>query len=294
MYEHITRNRRRTFLIVALAVVFAAGVGYLFGVIIGYSFAGLLVALLIAAATSFWSYRYGDRAVLRAARARKVTPEEQPRLHNIVEGLSLAAGLPKPQVYVVPERALNAFATGRDPEHSSIAVTQGLLDSMNRLELEGVIAHEMAHVQGRDILLGTIVGTLLGAVVLLAEFMLRIFWWGGGRSRRLGSLPLVLFGFAFAILASLFAQLIRVAVSRRREYLADAQGALFTRYPPGLTAALKKIAADNTPMRVTNNATAHLWLKQPSRIPGESYSWFESLFSTHPPIQERIRILEDM
>ncbi|MDP8955607.1 MAG: M48 family metallopeptidase [Actinomycetota bacterium] len=294
MYEQISRNRRRTILIVALAVIFATGAGYLFGRLLGYGFVGLGLALLIAAATSFWSYRYGDRVVLRAARARKVTPEDEPRLHNIVEGLSLAAGLPKPEVYVVPERALNAFATGRDPEHSSIAVTQGLLDSTNRLELEGVIAHEMAHVQGRDILLGTIVGTLLGAVVLLAEFMLRIFWWGGGRGRRAGGLPLVLIGFAFAIVASVVSQLIRVAVSRRREYLADAQGALFTRYPPGLASALRKIAADNTPMRVTNNATAHLWLKQPSRVPGESYSWFETLFSTHPPIQERIRILEEM
>ncbi|HEX2089287.1 MAG TPA: M48 family metallopeptidase [Actinomycetota bacterium] len=294
MYEQIASNRRRTVLIVAIAVMFAAGGGYLLGRLLNVGILGLVVALVIAAAMSFYSYRYGDRLVLRAARARKVTPEEEPRLHNIVEGLSLAAGLPKPDVYIVPERALNAFATGRDPTHSSIAVTQGLLDSMNRLELEGVIAHEMAHVQGRDVLLGTIVGTLVGAVVLMAEFMLRIFWWGGGRSRRVGSLPLVLVGFAFAAVASLFAQLIRVAVSRRREYLADAQGALFTRYPPGLASALRKIAADNTPMKATNNATAHLWLKQPSRTPGEGYNWFETMFSTHPPIGERIRILEEM
>jgi heat shock protein HtpX len=209
LYEQIARNRRRTVLIVALAVVFAAGAGYLLGLLMDVGIAGLVVALVIAAVMSYSSYRYGDRLVLRAARARKVTPEEEPRLHNIVEGLSLAAGLPKPEIYVVPERALNAFATGRDPAHSSIAVTQGLLDSLNRLELEGVIAHEMAHIEGRDILLGTIVGTLVGAVVLMAEFMLRIFWWGGGRSRRVGSLPLVLIGFAFAALASLFAQLIR-------------------------------------------------------------------------------------
>ena len=294
MYEQIARNRRRTIFIVALAVVFAAGVGYLLGLVMGVGWIGLVVALVIAAVLSYSSYRYGDRLVLRAARAKRVSPEEEPRLHNVVEGLALASGLPKPDVYVVPERALNAFATGRDPEHSSIAVTRGLLDSMNRLELEGVIAHEMAHIEGRDILLGTIVGTLVGAVVLMAEFMLRMFWWGGGRSRRAGALPLVLVGFVFAMLASLFAQLIRVAVSRRREYLADAQGALFTRYPPGLASALKKIAADNTPMRVTNNATAHLWLKQPSRVPGEGYSRFESLFSTHPPIQDRIRILDEM
>jgi heat shock protein HtpX len=218
-----------------------------------------------------------------------------------VEGLTLAAGLPKPSVYVVPEKAPNAFATGRDPEHSSIAVTQGLLDSMNRVELEGVIGHEMSHIRDRDILLGTIVATLVGAVVLIAEFMLRWFWWGGGRLGRgrdreggQGFAILVALGLVFAILAPFFAQIIKLAMSRRREYLADAEGALLTRYPPGLASALRKIAADTTPMRVANNATAHLWLNQPSRIPGESNHWWENLFSTHPPIWDRIRILEEM
>jgi heat shock protein HtpX len=209
----------------------------------------------------------------------------------------LAAGLPKPAVYVVPEPALNAFATGPDPERSSIAVTRGLLDSMNRVELEGVIGHEMAHIQGRDILLGTMVATLVGSVVLISEFMLRWFWWGGRRRGGDGGQAFALLavaGVLLAVLSPIFAQIIRLAMSRRREYLADAQGAMLTRYPPGLAAALRKIAADVTPLRVANNATAHLWLNQPSRVPGEGYHWFENLFSTHPPIQERIRILEEM
>ena len=281
--------------------MFAGGLGYLFGLLLRVGIAGLIVALLIAAGLSYYSYLYGDRLVLRASRARPVTHEEEPRLHNIVEGLALAAGLPKPTVYVVPEAAPNAFATGRDPEHSSIAVTQGLLEKMNRVELEGVIGHEMSHIRDRDILLGTVVATLVGAVVLIAEFMLRWFWWGGGRLGRgrdreggQGFAILFALGIVFAILAPFFAQIIKMAMSRRREYLADAEGALLTRYPPGLASALRKIAADNTPMRVANNATAHLWLNQPSRIPGESNHWWENLFSTHPPIQERIRILEEM
>ncbi|MGH2573048.1 MAG: M48 family metallopeptidase [Actinomycetota bacterium] len=304
MYEQIARNKRRTVLIILGALIFAAGLGYLFGLLLDAGIAGLVVALIIAAVMAFSSYRYGDRLVLRAARARPVTHEEEPRLHNIVEGLALASGLPKPAVYVVPEPALNAFATGRDPDHSSIAVTQGLLDAMNRVELEGVIGHEMAHIRGRDVLLGTVVATLVGSVVLISEFMLRWFWWGGGRvgggrgrdrdGGGQGFALLALAGIVLAILAPLFAALIRTAMSRRREYLADAEGALMTRYPPGLASALAKISANPIPLRVANNATAHLWLNQPSRTPGEANHWFENLFSTHPPIRERIRILEEM
>jgi heat shock protein HtpX len=288
-------------------VVFVCAVGYLFGLLLNAGIAGLAIALAISAGMSWYSYRYGDKLVLRASRARQVTPEEAPRLHNIVEGLSLAAGLPKPTVYIVPEAAPNAFATGRDPQHSSIAVTQGLLDMMNRVELEGVIGHEMSHVRDRDILLGTIVATLVGSVVLISEFMLRWFFWGGGIGggrRRSGNnngggggegfLILAVLGLVVAALTPIAAQVIKLAMSRRREYLADAEGAMLTRYPPGLASALKKIAADPTPMRMANNATAHLWLNQPSRIPGEQNHWYENLFSTHPPLADRIRILEEM
>jgi heat shock protein HtpX len=301
LYEQIARNKRRTVVLIVGALVFAGGLGYLFGLLLNVGIAGLIVALVIVGAMSWYSYRYGDRLVLRTSRARKVTEEEEPRLHNIVEGLAIAAGLPKPEVYVIPEKSPNAFATGRDPQHSSIAVTQGLLDTMNRVELEGVIGHEMSHVRDRDILLGTVVATLVGAVVLIAEFMLRWFWWGGmggrGRDREGGNQGfaiLALVGIVLAIVTPFFAQIIKLAMSRRREYLADAEGAMLTRYPPGLASALRKIAADVTPMRVANNATAHLWLSQPSRTPGESNHWFENLFSTHPPIQDRIRILEEM
>jgi len=307
LYEQIARNKRKTVAIVAGALVFTGGIGFLLGLLIGrgsfqVGLAALIIALLIAAGLSYYSYEYGDRIVLRASRARAVTHDEEPRLHNVVEGIAIAAGLPKPAVYVVPEKAPNAFATGRDPQHSSIAVTQGLLEMMDRVELEGVIGHEMSHVRDRDILLGTVVATLVGSVVLIAEFMLRWFWWGGGmigrgRDREGGGegfAILALVGIVLAVLAPLIAQIIKLAMSRRREYLADAEGAMLTRYPPGLANALKKIAADNTPMRVANNATAHLWIAQPSRIPGEANHWFENLFSTHPPIQHRIRILEEM
>lgn len=308
MYEQIASNKRKTAAIIVGTLIFVGGLGFLFGYIIGRgsfgaSLAALVIALAISGGLAFYSYRYGDRIVLRTSRARAVTHEEEPRLHNVVEGIALAAGLPKPTVYVVPEKAPNAFATGRDPEHSSIAVTQGLLDMMNRVELEGVIGHEMSHVRDRDILLGTVVATLVGSVVLIAEFMLRWFWWGGGmfggrgRNREGGGEGFAIIaalGLVLAILAPFFAQVIKLAMSRRREYLADAEGVRLTRYPPGLAAALKKIAGDPTPMRVANNATGHLWLNQPSRIHGESNHWFENLFNTHPPIQDRIRILEEM
>jgi heat shock protein HtpX len=307
VYEQIASNQRKTILVVLFALVFTAAVGFLLGLVIGggsfgASLFGLILALVISGFGAFYTYRYGDRMILRASRARPVSHEDEPRLHNLVEGVAIAAGLPKPAVYIVPEGAPNAFATGRDPEHASIAVTQGLLDMMDRVELEGVLAHEISHVKDRDILLGTVVATLVGSVVLLAEFMLRWFWWGGfgggGRRDRDGGgegfAILAVVGLVVAIFTPLIAQVIRLSMSRRREYLADAEGAMLTRYPPGLASALRKIAADTTPMRVANNATAHLWLSQPSRTPGEANHWFENLFSTHPPIQDRIRRLEEM
>ena len=301
MYEQIAANKRKTFLLLAGAVAFTGLIGYVIGVFWGTGPGGLLIALAVAAVLSIGSYFGGDRLVLASTRAREVTPEEQPRLHNIVEGISIAAGLPKPRVYVVPESAPNAFATGRNPEHSSIAVTEGLLASLNRVELEGVIAHEIAHVQDRDILVGTIVATVVGAAVLLAEFFMRSWWWGGFRGRRGndaggGPVQLVIFviGFVLLAIAPLAGQVIRLSVSRNREFLADAQGAILTRYPPGLAAALRKIAASPAAMRSANNATAHLWLNQPSRIEGERMGTLEKLFATHPPIEERIRRLEEM
>jgi len=301
MYEQIAANKRKTILLLVGAIVLLAAVGYAIGTIYGTGPGGLVVAVVVALLLQLGAYRYGDRVVLASARAREVTPEEQPRLHNIVEGLAIAAGISKPRVWVVPEQAPNAFATGRDPEHSHVAVTQGLLDIMDRVQLEGVIGHEMSHVLDRDILYGTIVATVIGAVVLISEFFLRTWWWGGIGGRRSdreggGGIELVLFvvGFVLLILAPLFGQLIQLAVSRNREYLADAQGAMLTRYPPGLIGALEKIRDAPHAMRSANNATAHLWLDQPSRFPGERTGTMERLFSTHPPIEERIRRLQEM
>ena len=301
MYEEIAANKRRTVLLVLGAVLFLGLIGYAIGLYWGTGPAGLVVAAGIAVVLSLASYFAGDRLVLASARAKEVSAEEEPRLHNIVEGLAIAAGVPKPRVYVVPEDAPNAFATGRDPEHSSVAVTQGLLQIMNRVELEGVIGHELSHVVDRDILVGTVVATLVGAAVLLSEFFMRSWWWGGFRGRRGGDsngggAELVFFvvGFVLLAVAPIAGQIIKLAVSRNREYLADAQGALLTRYPPGLVSALKKIEAAPHAMHAANNATAHLWLDQPSRVPGEQTSALEKLFSTHPPIAERIRRLEEM
>jgi heat shock protein HtpX len=302
MYEQIAANKRRTFLLLFVAILLLGAVGYAIGAIYGTGPGGLLIAVILALVLQLGAFRYGDRVVLASARAREVTPAEQPRLHNIVEGLSIAAGIPKPRVWVVPERAPNAFATGRDPEHSHVAVTQGLLEMMDRVELEGVIGHEMSHVLDRDILYGTIVATVIGAMVLISEFFLRSWWWGGLGGRRSndqgggGGIELILFvvGFVLLILAPIFGQLIQLAVSRNREYLADAQGALLTRYPPGLISALRKIRDAPHAMRSANNATAHLWLDQPSRFPGEKTGTMERLFSTHPPIEERIKRLQEM
>jgi heat shock protein HtpX len=303
VHEQIAANKRKTVLLIVLAVVFTGLIGW----VIGFLFfkggtIGLILAVGLALALSLGSYFFGDKVVLTSTGAKKVTPEQEPRLHNVVEGLAIAAGVPKPEVYVVPEMAPNAFATGRDPQHSSIAVTQGLLQIMDRVELEGVIGHEMSHVLDRDILIGTVVATVVGAAILLSEIFTRTWFWGGGRRNNnsgggdAGIIGLVLFalGIFLLILAPLAGQLIKLSVSRNREYLADAQGVLLTRYPPGLISALQKIAGAPHAMRAANNATAHLWLEQPSRVPGEDTSTLERLFSTHPPIQERIKRLQEM
>jgi heat shock protein HtpX len=304
VHEQIAANKRKTVLLFVVAIAFTALIGYA----IGFLFfrggvAGVVIATVLAVVLSLGSYFAGDRIVLASTGAREVTAEQEPRLHNIVEGIAIAAGVPKPRVYVVPEQAPNAFATGRDPQHSSIAVTQGLLDIMNRVELEGVIGHEMSHVLDRDILVGTVVATVVGAAVLMSEFFMRSWFWSGGRmgGRRDGGdgggiITLVLFavGIVLLILAPLAGQLIKLSVSRNREYLADAQGVLLTRYPPGLISALEKIRDAPHAMRSANNATAHLWLEQPSRVPGQETSTMEKLFSTHPPIEERIQRLKEM
>lgn len=292
---------RRTALVVLWVLAVAGGLGFLLGSLLGSGMVGLITGLVLACAASLATYRSGHRLILRATRARRVEPDEQPRLHNLVDGLAGAAGVPKPAVYVVPEAAPNAFAAGTNQERSIIAVTEGLLEKLDRVELEGVLAHEVAHIRDRDALLGTVVASLVGSAAVPAEFLLRTLGLEGspagpsGTSRPVAANILMLIPAAvLAPLALIAAQTTRLAVSPGREYLADVRGALLSRYPPGLTRALRKVAADEAPMRAASNSTAHLWLSRPPRERGDRATWFDDLFATHPPMEDRIRRLEEM
>lgn len=268
--------------------------GWIFGQLGGLGHAGLVLAAIISLAMTFTSYYWSDKLVLAMSRARPADRVSHSRLINIVEGLSIAAGIQPPRVYVVEDSAPNAFATGRNPEHAAIAVTTGLMEKMNRVELEAVIAHEMSHIRNYDILVSTIAVVLAGVVALLSDWMLRGFWRVGGRKRSAG-LPIAVIGLAVALLAPLVAQMLRLAVSRRREYLADSSGVELTRYPPGLVSALKKLKEDSTVVRTSSKATAHLWIESPLQREGSGVvSWVNRLFDTHPPLDERIDLLERM
>jgi len=307
MYEELARNKRRSALLIAGAIGFALGIGYLFGVLLGgqgnatvFGLGGLGIAGVIAIIMSMISYFSGDKIVLKLSHARAVTHEQEPRLHNLVEGLVIAAGIPKPKVYVVEDTAPNAFATGRDPEHASMAVTRGLLDKMNRVELEGVIAHELAHIKNRDTLVMVIVATLVGVAVLLADWSLRALFWGAGGGRR-GSREggagvfFVIFGVIALILTPILAQIIKFSVSRRREFFADVTGVQMTRYPPGLISALQKLKEDQTSVRYATHATSHMWIEEPlEQEHGKAAVRLNRLFSTHPPLDERIRVLREL
>jgi heat shock protein HtpX len=294
MYEQIESNVRRSWALIVLFVALIVGFGYVLGEALDFGYAGVALAALVALGSAWASYYYSDRIVLTLSRAREVTHQEQPYLHNTVEGLALAAGIRKPRVYLIEDTAPNAFATGRDPQHAVIAVTTGLLEKLDRLELEGVIAHEMAHIQHMDIRFSTLVAVLVGTVVLVSDWFLRGARYGAlrrsGRSRS-GGAPVVGLAMLMAIFAPLAAQLIRFAVSRQREYLADAGGAMLTRYPAGLASALEKIAADREPLEAANRATAHLYIVNPLKGAGGTVS---TLFDTHPPLAERVRRLRAM
>ncbi len=294
MYEAVEGNIRGTWLLVTGFMLVTAALGYLFGQLTGFGYWGVVAAAAIAAVGAWGSYYYSDQMVLSISGAHPADRERYPLLYNTVEGLAIAAGIPAPKVYLIDDTAPNAFATGRDPEHAAIAVTTGLLDKLNRLELEGVIAHEMSHIQNYDIRLATITAVLVGLVALLSDWLLRSMRWGRRRgNREEGSTGgmLILAGIVLAILAPLFAQLMRLAISRRREFLADASGAMLTRYPEGLASALEKISADSEPLEVANKATAHLYIINPLHEWG---GWANSLFDTHPPVEERVRRLREM
>ena len=299
MWDLYKKNTRRSMLLTAGFVLIVLAIGWVFGQLYGGGFIGLAIAAVVATLMTWLSYRNGDKIVLAVSRAKEVTHADEPRLHNIVEGLAIAAGIPKPKVYVVEDQAPNAFATGRDPEHASIAVTRGLLEKMNRVELEGVVGHELAHVKNRDTLVMAVAATLLGIVVLISDFTLRSMFWGGGRrrgggDRSGGGAAFALIGLALAILMPIVAQILRATISRQRETLADITGARFTRYPPGMISALEKLKADQTVVRSASRATAALWIESPLQREQGFFGWLNRLFDTHPPLDERIKILKEL
>jgi heat shock protein HtpX len=273
--------------------------GLAFDLLLGGGTVGVAIAFVFAFGMAFVSYFYSDKVALAASRAKPADGPEYQRYHNLVEGLCIAAGLPKPKLYVVDDPAPNAFATGRNPKHSSLAVTTGLLQMMNRVELEGVIAHELSHVKNYDILAGTVAVIAVGTVALLADIGIRMSIFGGGRDRNNDSggagAIIAIIAMAFLVLAPLAAQLMQFSMSRKRELLADATGVQLTRYPPGLLSALKKLQTDKAVVRSASRATAQLWIESPlDRTEGKKGSWLNRAFDTHPPLDERISILESM
>ncbi len=297
MYLQISRNKWKSFFLILffLALIFA--LVWIFQELTGFGTGGLILAGVIAIAMTIGGYYASDKIVLKISRAKPVYKKDYPYLYNVVEGLAIAAGLPKPRCYIIDDTAPNAFASGRNPKNSVIVVTKGLLNKLNRTELEGVIAHEMSHIKNYDVLVQTLAVVMVGVIVLLSDWILRTFLWGGGRRRsrskqggNAGAI-LIVVGLVLAILAPLIAQLIRFAVSRKREFLADANGAFLTRYPPGLASALRKLSADKEPLEAANKATAHLYIVNPLKdLKGK----VNKLFSTHPPVEKRIVELEKM
>ncbi|MCD6247125.1 MAG: zinc metalloprotease HtpX [Candidatus Diapherotrites archaeon] len=290
VWDAIAVNKRNSFLLFFFFFLFVLALGWLFSEVTGLGVIGLIIAFIIAVVSVYFSYYYSDQIVLKISRARPATHEEYTYLDNVVEGLAIAAGIPKPKIYVIDDSAPNAFATGRDPEHAVICVTTGLLKKLNRAELEGVIAHEISHIKNYDIRFMTLVSVMVGLIALLSDWMLRAFWWGGNR-REKGNIFVLVIAIVAAILAPIIATLIKLAISRQREFLADANAALLTRYPEGLASALEKLAKDKEPLEAANKATAHLYIVNPLK---DHKSFLNNLFSTHPPIEERIRRLRSM
>jgi heat shock protein HtpX len=295
VYDRISANKRNSYLLVAFFIIIVSGLGYFLGLLFDAPIFGFALALIIATGMTMFTFYEGDSAVLSLSNARPATKKEFPFLVNTVEGLAIAAGVPMPKVYVIEENSINAFSTGRDPKHGSITVTTGALKKLNRTELEGVVGHEMSHIKNYDIRLMMIVVVLVGVTALLSDILLRSFIYGrGSRDREGGNAGaiLIIVGLVLAILSPIIAQIIKLAVSRKREFLADADGALLTRYPTGLANALKKIKNDDDKIvDAANKATAHLFIENPLR---QHESWMNNLFDTHPPIDERIKALNSM
>lgn len=303
MYEEIARNKRNSILLVIIFVILILILGYVIGIATGLGYFGLIFAVIFSLIMGLTSYYKGDKIVLKLSRAKLIQKKDNPQLYNVTEETTIAAGLPLPKIYIIDDTAPNAFATGRNPETASIAVTTGLLQKLNRSQLQGVIAHELSHIKNYDILFCTIIAILVGIVALLCDFMRRSMFYGGiGRSRGRstsssgkgggGGGIIILVALLLAIFAPIFAQIIRFAVSRQREYLADAGSAQLTRYPEGLASALELIAKDKEVLEVANRSTQHLYIVNPIK-PFEERAK-NNVFSTHPPIEERVHRLRNM
>ncbi len=304
LYTQQSKNIRKTWLLMSLFLVLIIGLGWFLSQYYG-SPDILYFCVVFSVGMNFISYWFSDKIVLGLAHAKPIEHNDNQELYHIVENLCITAGLPVPKIYILPEMAMNAFATGRDKNHAVIAVTQGLLQKLNKTELEGVLAHELSHVGNRDILLQTVVVVLVGMVAVISDMFVRARFWGGGKDNdrdsggQLGAI-IMLIGLIFIVLSPIIAKLIQLAISRKREFLADASGALLTRYPEGLASALEKISGDATPMRFASKATSHLYISSPisaqskSAFGGKSIKRKTSLFDTHPAPEERIKILRDM
>lgn len=293
MYNQIDSNKRRTLILMVLFIILIAAIGWLFGEYTGYGYWGLAAAIFISLIMAMFSYFRGDRLALWSAGAKPIEKSDNPYIYRMVENLCITAGIPMPKIYVIDDAAMNAFATGRDPEHASIALTTGIIKKLENEEMEGVIAHELSHIKNYDIRLMMVIVVLVGVVALLSNWLIRLRYFGGRRREggQLGAI-LILVGLIMAILSPLIAEVIKLAVSRSREYLADASGALLTRYPQGLASALEKISSEGATMRRANNATAHLFFANP--FGSRAKKGLAHLFSTHPPAEERIAKLRNM
>lgn len=287
MYSQIDSNKRKTNILILIFVAFVIAIGWFFNEYLGYGYGAVIFAMIIAMIMTLTSYYHGDKIALRSSGARLITKNDNAYLWRIVENLSITAGLPMPRVHIIDSPALNAFATGRDPEHASIAVTTGIMDALKNEELEGVIAHELSHIKNYDIRVMTIVVVLVGTISLLADFFLRARLLGGhgDRKNNVGA-AFAIIGLVLLILSPIVAELIKLAISRKREFLADASGALLTRYPEALASALEKIDSSKQPLATASAATAHLFISNPFKKKN-----FTSLFSTHPPTAERVKRL---
>lgn len=285
-------------------VALVVAVGWTVDVVLGFGLVGMLAALIFAGGGAAMAYWKSDSVALAMSHARPADPTTYARLHNLVEGLCIAAGLPKPRIYVIDDDAPNAFATGRNPRHAAVAVTTGLMDKLTRIELEGVLAHELSHIKNYDILVSTLAVTLVGVIAVVTDFSLRFLWWGGPRHRddtRGGggggpAAALAVVGLVLLAVAPLIAKVMQATISRRREALADVSGVALTRYPPGLISALEKLKDDTTVVHSSSRATAHLWMESPlARTPEEGrLSRLNRLFDTHPPLEERIQALKEL